>query len=596
MKFAIKKSASQYWWCEAPEIVLAASSLDEVAPVLAEVERLQQAGYLVAGWISYEASPAFNARAVVHTSENFPLLVMMATRDCQVETLPDLHHDPVELHPCIEQNEYLQRFDRLIELIHSGDLYQANYSFRAKVEMLGSGFELFCHLERDHPMPHAGYIQYGDLEIVSLSPELFLKREGSVLSAEPMKGTAPRGKSFDEDEAQRLWLESDIKNRAENVMIVDLMRNDLSKVCLANSVETPLLFSARRFHSLHQMVSEVRGRVQPEVTLFEILRATFPAGSITGTPKIRSMEVIRDIESSPRKAYTGSVGVFLPDGDFSLNVAIRTLLVDGRGQPEGSSPDVEIGIGSGVVSQSDAEAEWRECLLKGDFLNYRYRHSEVFETMLWQQGYHYLTEHLDRLKRSCDYFLTPCDIDQARDLLIESAREFDQAMRVRLAVRRDGSFNITTVPLDDPGWGDAPLKLLLSAARVNENDPYQFHKTDCRRHYDEGLQKAIRRGFSEMLFFNQQNLLAEGAISNVFIQTDESWITPPIAAGILPGIWRQAMMDQLDAKTATIDRTQLLNARRILVGNSVRGAGEVGELHSEDGLLWSGKPATAQRH
>ncbi len=563
--------------------MLVADHIADVPPIFTRVEQLQSQGYLVAGCISYEAAPAFNPRLVVRDSTDFPLVVMMATRNWQICELPDLTHDEVELKPGISQQEYVARFDRLIELIRAGDLYQANYSFRSKVKLLGSGFELFCHLERDHPMPYSGYLEFDDLEVVSLSPELFLQRQGDKIRAEPMKGTAPRGRGYAEDETQRTWLRSDIKNRAENVMIVDLMRNDLSKVCLPNSVSVPALFESKRFHSLHQMVSEVRGDLQAEVSLFDILGATFPAGSITGTPKIRAMEVIRDLESSPRKAYTGSVGVFLPGGDFTLNVAIRTLIVASVGDEH----HAELGIGSGVVSESESEAEWQECLLKGDFLNYRYRHSEIFETMLWHENYHFLEEHLERLKASCDYFLTTFSTAQAKQLLRHSSANFQGPTRVRLSVSRDGELQVSAVPLARPGWAGSELRVLISEARVNQNDPYQFHKTNCRGHYDAAFQAALDDDFAEVLFFNLADELAEGAISNVFVQKQGRWFTPPIAAGILPGIWRQHMLQALGAEETAMDLEGVLGADRMIIGNSVRGTGEVNEVWTGDHMVWS---------
>lgn len=585
MKFAIKKSASQFWWCEDPEIVLVATTTAEVEEVLSRVERLQTENFLIAGCISYEAAPAFNQRMVVHRSEDFPLLVMMATQNWQVRDLPDLKHEALELEPRIEQQEYIDRINELIELIRAGDLYQANYSFRSNVKVLGSGFDLFCHLERDHPMPFSGYLSYGDTEVVSLSPELFLQRQGETIRAEPMKGTVTRGKTFVEDETQRTWLQADVKNRAENVMIVDLMRNDLSKICQPGSVSVPNLFQSKRFHSLHQMVSEVQGRLEPGTSLYETLKATFPAGSITGTPKIRAMEVIRDLESSPRKAYTGSLGVFLPGGDFTLNVAIRTLVVD----HSGDESIAELGIGSGVVSQSEAEAEWQECLLKGEFLNYRYRHSEIFETMLWHGEYHFLDEHLARLTASCEYFLTTFSEANAKRLLEDKAAEFTGPMRVRLSVTRTGEMQISTSALTEIGWGEGDLRVVISEQPVNQHDPYQFHKTNHRAHYDMAFQAALKSGFAEAVFFNQRCELAEGAISNIFIQKEGRWFTPPVTAGILPGIWRQQMLHALSATETEIDLDALLGADHVMIGNSVRGTGDIKEIWDNDKQLWSKK-------
>lgn len=589
----MKKAPSQYWFCDEPELTLIARNREDVQPLLTEVERLQQAGYLVAGWISYEAASAFDNRMPSHDSDDFPLIQLMATREFKVIDLPqpvdepqqESQQHPISLKPRISQGSYLEKYAELIDLIHAGDLYQANFSFRGDVEGVADGFKLFCQLEAHHPVPYSAYIATDDIEVLSMSPELFLSKRGTRVVTEPMKGTASRGLTFEQDEAQRQWLETDLKNRAENVMIVDLMRNDLSKICEANSVTTSCLFSAKRFPSLHQMTSRVSGELCDGINLYELLRATFPAGSITGTPKIRAMEVIHELESDARKVYTGSLGVFLPGGDIQLNVAIRTLVIE---KSQGVKAKAELGIGSGVVSPSSALVEWNECLLKGEFLNYRQRHTEIFETLLWEQeGYAYLTEHLERLSRSCEYFLVPFSIADAKTLLNKEARQFVGPTRVRFAVKQKGQMWIASVPLDEIGWNKPGLSLMVSNYRVNAMDVYQHHKTDCRGHYDTGLQQAVSEGCDEMLFFNEENELVEGAITNVFVKLGGRWCTPPLHAGALPGIWRQQMLLELPAEKRTIHRTELANVEEMIVGNSVRGLGKVSSLEQDGQVIWS---------
>jgi para-aminobenzoate synthetase/4-amino-4-deoxychorismate lyase len=589
LKFYVKHSDSQYWYCDSPEVALIATRPGDVAQVLAEVERLQHSGYLVAGWIAYEAATAFDHHLAVNEDAKdespFPLIAMLATKDFELTKLPALAHGPLQLQPRIRQQDYENGFAQLHELILQGDLYQANYSFRADVTGLDDGLSLFSELERHHPMPYSAYIEYDGLEVVSLSPELFLQREGDIIRSEPMKGTAARGKSYADDLAQSDWLRNDVKNRAENVMIVDLMRNDLSRVCKPQSVQTPELFTTKRFRSLHQMVSRVQGELMANVSLTEILAATFPAGSITGTPKIRAMEVIQALESDPRKAYTGSVGVFLPGGDFQLNVAIRTLVVDKR---SGSKTQAELGIGSGVVSHSADQAEWSECLLKGEFLNYRTQHSEIFETLLWQDGYHYLEEHIERLLCSCEYFSVAADAADLRAKLMSAAPHFSGPTRVRIAVTNQGAVTLSTTALKEAGWGSGALKVLLESEPVDANELYQYHKTNNRAQYDAGFKSAQAQGFDEALYFNTSNQLAEGAISNVFLLIAGRWLTPHLDAGILPGIWRQQMIQDLSAIEQPISQALLLQSERILIGNSVRGTGEVHALYSSQGRkIWS---------
>ena len=404
-----------------------------------------------------------------------------------------------------------------------------------------------------------------------------------------MKGTAPRRLTYYADEQERLALAADIKNRAENIMIVDLMRNDLGRVCEIGSIRVPFKFEAQRFHSLHQLVSRVTGTQRQGTSLLEILQATYPAGSITGAPKVRAMEIIADLELDGRKAYTGSVGIFLPGGDFSLNVAIRTLTCQSK------LAKAELGIGSGVVANSERHLEWQECLLKGEFVAYRQQHHEVFETMLWQGEYIWLNDHLKRLEQSCLYWLIPCDRAQIVSRLIEAESEYGATpQRVRLAVRRDGTVHLVTTKMRQSGWGDKPLKLCLSDQPIDAASPYQYHKTDVRNHYDTAYQKALANGFDEVLFLNQNGELAEGAISSVFLQQQKQWCTPSIASGILPGIWRAKSIRKLNGKELSLSIENLKQAEKVLIGNSLRFEGKVGQIWFNDELVWQ-EPVNASR-
>ena len=590
MRFVIKSaSKGGYLICNDPEVALAATKPSELRELLGQVEQLQTEGYTVAGWLSYEAACGFDDRFRVHEGQDFPLAVMLASRSVEVADLPELSYPELshpELHclPRIKQAEYAARYDQLIELIHSGDLYQANFSFRTSVETVEDGYELFCHLESQHPMPYASFVEFEQWQVVCSSPELFLRKQDQVICSEPMKGTAPRGLWFEQDEKNREFLETDEKNRAENLMIVDLMRNDLSKICEPGSVTVPSLFESKRFPSLHQMVSQVEGSLLPDLTLFETLKATFPAGSITGTPKFRAMEVINDLEIDARKAYTGSIGVFLPNGDFELNVAIRTVVIDTE------SGGAELGIGSGVVSSSSRHAEWQECLLKGEFLNYSAGFGEIFETILWSDDYHWLDEHIERLARSCHYFLVPFDEQQVRSKLELLTDQFAASHnRVRLAISRKGIISVTSQPLNTLGWDKATLKVRLMDSAVDASSPYQYHKTDHREHYDTAYAEAVAAGFSEALFLNEQGFLAEGAITNIFVLVDGRWLTPSIESGILPGIWRGKAMQQLEACPSLIDMDMLVAAEKIVIGNSLRFENEVSEIWSAETLVWSKK-------
>ena len=585
MKFLVKaEDSDQYYYCASPEVVITANNASELRPAIHQIETLQEDGYYLAGWLSYGAGTALDPRQSVVPDESFPMLTMLASREVEKISLEEYGAGMLTGFTArIDQATYESQYQRLIDYILAGDLYQANFSFRADVGPVIDPYALFCQLEAAHPVPYAAYIETDDWQLVSLSPELFLKRVGQLLISEPMKGTVERGLTFAEDEQNRLFLESDEKNCAENLMIVDLMRNDLSKICEMGSVEVPELFSARRFPSLHQLVSRVVGRLREHVNLEEILRATFPAGSITGAPKIRAMEVISELESEGRKAYTGSVGLFMPGGDFYLNVAIRTLSC----QQQNKGSPAELGVGSGVVANSSGPAEWNECLLKSDFLHYRRLHTEVFETMLWQGSFLWLEAHLSRLEQSSHYFSIPFDGPAVRHQLGELEASFEQGeYRVRLGIDITGQVELQSTKLELIGWGRPRLKLLISAGSVDSKNRYQYHKTDYRPLYEPGFKAATEAGFDEVLFLNEMGSVVEGAISNIFIRSGSTWVTPPVSSGLLAGIWRQNYLESNLAIEEVITMDRLLAASEILMGNSLRLGGKVGEIWFNGALIW----------
>jgi para-aminobenzoate synthetase / 4-amino-4-deoxychorismate lyase len=580
MKFLVKDDTAenQYLFADCCDKVLIANTLADVLPVLAEVESLQAAGYWLAGWISYEASPAFEPRHVVKRSDdNFPLVYFMAVKDVKrisLEELTQLDDSPLMtgMVPKVNEDDYHDACSAVLDYIKEGDIYQANYSFRCTFPLKTDALSLFITLEHQHPVPYSFYMDTGDWQIVSQSPELFLSKNGRQLLSKPMKGTIKRGPDFIQDEELRLELTRDEKSRAENVMIVDLMRNDMSRVCEFKSVQVPELFCSTRYASLHQLTSSVIGEVPKETSAIDILKATFPAGSITGAPKIRAMEVIDELEKDGRGLYTGSAGVFKPGGDFLLNVCIRTIVV--------SSQKATLGIGSGLVADSAQRLEWEECLLKSSFINFRHKHREVFETMLWQQGSIYLlSEHLQRLENSCEYFSCSFPREEILQKLESEEQSFQEgAYRVRLSVSINQEVSVESQAIINKGWGNSGLSIVLSEDLVNSQDPYLFHKTDNRQLYNESYKKACAEGFHEVIFLNENGYLCEGAISNIFVKKKNRWYTPSLGCGLLPGTWRQAMIQELSAIESHLNLDDLEAAEQILIGNSVRLSGDVKKL------------------
>jgi len=591
MRFLVKADQQhKYFLCENPEEIIIASKTEEVLPAIQRIEDMQNQGYYLAGWISYEAATAFDKRHQVLNSGDFPLVLMMASKDIKEVYLKDLNdydrsHICHSLEPHINQEEYEESCSKVLDYIYEGDIYQANYSFRCDAKLNCHPFEMFQKLENEHPVPYSIYVETDEWQIISQSPELFLEKQQQKISSKPMKGTIKRELTYEEDEKNRQELSEDRKSQAENVMIVDLMRNDISRICQLSSVKVPELFTSTRYHSLHQLTSTVEGELNDGVGLVDILKATFPAGSITGAPKIRSMEIISELEKDGRRLYTGSAGIFLPGGDFILNVCIRTLLC--------KNEKALLGIGSGIVADSAKTLEWEECLLKSRFLNPKRRHTEVFETMLWNGHIHYFEDHINRLQNSCEYFLIPFNRNEILELLNEKLFELrtKELHRVRLAIKIDGSINLKVDPLDFPGWKKEPLKLVISEKKTDSESPYQYHKTDNRELYNSEFKKAQEAGYDEVIFFNEKGQLSEGAITNIFIKKDDQWLTPPISSGILNGTWRKNLIPALKAEEKPLNINDIINADDIIIGNSVKMRGQVGSIELNDDLIWEMKKA-----
>ena len=571
--------------------ILTASRPEEVRPLIRRVEAEAASGKWLAGWLSYEAAAAFEPTIPVHPSSG-PLALFGIFDEAEEVSLEDLNSvddKPTQMGfggeppsgvrggspgftalptwvPLVDAKTQQQALTELKAAIFAGELYQANLSFRCAVE-LGDAqpLALFCRLYQAQPVPFAALIELGPHCLISLSPELFLERRGQTLLSRPMKGTCARAASWNDDEERRRWLANDPKSQAENVMIVDLMRNDLSRICRQNSVQVDSLFQVDRYTTLHQMVSQVSGELQPETSLEAILAATFPPGSVTGAPKIQACNLIHRLESTPRGAYTGIAGLIEPGGDFTFNVCIRTL--------EKQASGWSLGLGSGVVADSSTSLEWEECLLKGAFLRAEALPSEIFTTLRWQDGKPIgLLPHLRRLRDSCRWFQRPFPSEpifaQVRQWRLSQAQGL---YRIRLAVNPSGLLSCRSEALAVLGWGKDEA-VVVPTEKVASSDLWLRHKTSRRGIYDRALAAAKALGADEALIFNERDELAEGSFTSVFLRDPSGfWWTPPLDAGILPGIWRQEQIRQLGASEKPLFLSDLLNAAEIRIGNSLRG-------------------------
>jgi para-aminobenzoate synthetase/4-amino-4-deoxychorismate lyase len=491
---------------------------------------------------------------------------------------PDEPAGIAAIEPSVSLDEFTRAIARIREYIAAGDTYQVNYTYRLRFDAFGSLPALFARLRARQPVPYGALIGLpGGRAVLSLSPELFMRHEAGTLVARPMKGTARASGDATADAQQAAALAADPKNRAENLMIVDLLRNDLGRVAQIGSVEVPALFDVQRFGDVLQMTSTVRARVRPGARLGEVFAALFPCGSITGAPKRRTMQIIRELESTPRGIYTGAIGWIdpprdgAPIGDFCLSVPIRTLWLEA---PHQGVRRGEMGVGAGIVYDSEAHSEYAECQLKARFLTGLPNEFELFETIRasYEDGPRHLDAHLDRICASCAYFGFPLSREDARAAVVDACLALGPGLqRVRLSVDRSGQPKVQSAPL--PANPAEPVRVLLSDETTRSDDLFLRHKTSIRSRYDAAWRAAEARGAFDTLFFNERGELTEGGRSNVFVRINGHWYTPPLSCGVLPGVLRAVMLGApaWKASERVITRNMLEGADDIVVCNSLRG-------------------------
>ena len=570
-----------------PRRVLTALTPEEVLGLLDEVEAEQRRGRFVAGYLSYEAGAAFGlsthppslrvplAWMAVYSAEHVRELV---PRDLPAAvTAPSLLLAGKDLN--VSRWSYEDAIGKIRELIAAGDTYQVNYTCHARFSLDVHPWELFLALLDSHPVPYAAYLDLGDAQVLSVSPELFLSRREEILESRPMKGTIRRGRTQAEDMAFAAALQGSEKDRAENLMITDMVRNDLGRICRIGSVRWPAVFSLEKYRSLWQMTSTVMGEIREGVGLRDLFEATFPGASVTGAPKHRTMEIIRDLEPEPRGLYTGVVGLFMPGGDFTCNLAIRTLLHQGG--------CFDLGLGGGIVWDSRPDSEYEEVLLKSRFLSGTTTGLTLFETMLLDESrsYRFAAEHWERLNRSAEYWGFPFDLRRTKRRMTEFARQATPLPAVvRLELRADGSTALEARELPPPPR--SPVRLLVAGATTDSADRFLYHKTSQRAFYDAERVQATRSGFAEVIFTNERGCVTEGAITNLFARFGTRWVTPPVLDGLLPGIWRGHFARRVGAREQSVSLAELRTADEIVVGNSVRGSLAIEEVWRDGEVLW----------
>jgi para-aminobenzoate synthetase / 4-amino-4-deoxychorismate lyase len=552
-----------------PCATLTAATLAEVPAVLAAAEAMLAQGNYIAGYFAYEAGYAFEPRLAGLAVPDLPLVWLQVFDQppevCEAAAIAAWsagrgYAGP--LTPEWDAAAYAVRFAQVRELIAAGDFYQANLTFRASFPFAGDPLALYAALRAASGARYGAYLDTGERQILSLSPELFFEISGGVITAKPMKGTAARGADRDADLLARAGLAESTKNRAENLMIVDLLRNDLGRIAELGSVAVHDLFAVETYPTLHQMVSTVSARLKPATGIAALMRALFPCGSITGAPKIRAIEAIAELETSRRGAYCGAIGYFAPDGSARFNVAIRTLTIaHGRG---------ELGIGGGIVQDSVCEDEYAEALLKARYYEAARRPLELIETLRWSaaEGFVRLDLHLDRIAASAAVF--GLRFDRARALAVLDEATYALALpgqdaiahRLRLTLDEAGEIACTTARL---GATKNVWTVAIAEHHLQSRDALARHKTNWRAHYDI----APPPGIDELVFLNERGEVVEGARTNVFVPRDGMLLTPPLSSGCLDGVLRRALL--ADGRAAEVILTPDDLAGEFYLGNSLRG-------------------------
>ncbi len=548
-----------------------ARSLDEVVDALAAAEAEVAAGSWVGGWVVYEASPAFDPALEVRPVEGSQFaelpLVWMAVSDRRTAPIAagrgDHHLGPWE--PATSADHHRDSIEEIRRRIRLGDTYQVNHTFLLRSRFSGDAAGLYYQLTRSQSCGYGSFIETDDWIVLSASPELFFEWRNGLITCRPMKGTTRRGVDNSDDDAQRTWLQTSVKNRAENVMIVDMVRNDLGRIARTGSVRVPALFTTEKYDTVWQLTSTVTAQPRPGIGLVDVFSALFPSASITGAPKVSTMGIISSLETHPRGVYCGAVGFGGPGPEgpeWAFNVGIRTVVVR---QSDGAA---FYGTGGGITYDSEPADEYAEALLKAAVLGRMGGELRLLETTRWEPltGSRHLDAHLERMTASAAYFDVPLDPAEVRSALDRATKDLEAAVRVRILVDRDGWVEVETGPLGEEA---GPIQLVLDDRPVDRLDPLLRHKTTMRRVYEEAA--ARHPEADDVVLWNADDEVTETTIGNLAVELAGRWVTPPVSSGLLAGTERAARLAAGGLVEQVVHRHDLTRATRLARLNSVRG-------------------------
>ena len=566
----IVRSGSKWLHFKQPLYIIETYRLDEVIPKLQDIEEIANRSSLyVAGFISYEAASAFDSALTTRPSTSFPLIWFGLYKEPDslsfLSTFTESERHDNSWKPSIDQDGYRQVLERIKGSIAMGETYQVNYTFRLRSEYNEDPLTLFRQLMMIQPVEYASYVETDQFAICSASPELFFNLDGHQLITRPMKGTAPRGLTLITDQEQSNRLRNSLKDRAENLMIVDMMRNDLGRIALPGSIKVSKLFEVEKYPTVWQMTSTVSSRTQASFS--EILTALFPSASITGAPKVQTMKIITDLENSPRKIYTGTIGYLFPNRKAQFNVAIRTVLIDKW------NGTCEYGVGSGVVWDSVDQLEFEECMVKAKILTDPCPDFSIFESLLWENNnYFLLSYHLDRLHNSAEYFDFPIDVPLIKKRLSElsttlSAVEQNKPHKIKLILSPTGQIECQSTSITG-NPNQQLIKVKLAGTPIDPSNCFLYHKTTKRDIYEQA--KMGNPDCDDVLLWNENGEITESCIANVVVDFKDRLVTPPVSSGLLAGTFRRWLLKQQKISEEIVTIDDIMVADRIYLINSVR--------------------------
>ena len=569
-----------------PEEIISITSLNELELGLNRIDELADQDKFILSLLDYEAGYLFEEKLQNFITDNKTLMRFLVFDSSEVDKIAsnEISFDPFEqdykisdFHLNETERNYLNKIYKIKEYIKQGDTYQVNYTLKGKFNFKGEILDFVQNLIFNQSTQYSAFINYGNEFVISISPELFFSTNGYKINTRPMKGTIKRGINLEDDSFRAEELRNSKKDKAENIMIVDLLRNDIGKISKTNSVNVDSIYDVEKYETIFQLTSKVHGILESK-KYSKIISNLFPCGSITGAPKIRTMKIINELENEKRGLYTGAIG-FIHKDNSVFNVAIRTISIDKK------TSNGEIGLGSGIVWDSNAEDEFNEVSLKSNFLVNPDKYFEIFETMLLEDGKIFLLDnHINRIEKAADYFLFKFNKNLVLEKLNSSINNLDSnhKFKIKLVLTKSGEIRLDINKIET----SILKRAVISSNKINKKNRFQYFKTTNRELYDSEFTFYRMKNYFDVIYFNEFNELAEGSISNIFIRSKDIWKTPSIDSGILNGTYRNKFISENNVIETCISKEELLNSDEILLTNSLRKEVDIFELYENNDLVW----------